>query len=257
MGANLYSNGTSHGQPNSPFNNLKTNTASIPWAEIFSRHEDVLSAHLGMLESVKGHVAQDGEAFRAVSSMVNKTIQAMNQFKVVRKHMLAKKPLENPFSSVSSSSSKTHARQTPTPQSTDVEFTGRRKRPRTEEEKETTSTESETTSQPEIPVLKRKRNIVSRPVAEELDTSGSFETEDISAEVQRRLRIKDECRRRKDEVKPEKRKRESMVSNESTSPGNSKHRKKRARTRHDSTRDGETATETKAELKTRRYMKTR
>lgn len=41
-----------------------------------------------MLDSVKAHVAQDGEAFRAVSSMVNKTIQTMNQFKVVRKHMV-------------------------------------------------------------------------------------------------------------------------------------------------------------------------
>lgn len=41
-----------------------------------------------MLDSVKSHVARDGEAFRAISSMVNKTIQAMNQFKVVRKHMV-------------------------------------------------------------------------------------------------------------------------------------------------------------------------
>jgi hypothetical protein len=56
--------------------------------QVFSRHESVLSAHLEMLDSVKAHVAQDGEAFRAVSSMVNKTIQTMNQFKVVRKHMV-------------------------------------------------------------------------------------------------------------------------------------------------------------------------
>lgn len=56
--------------------------------QIFSRHESVLSTHLEMLDSVKSHVSPDGEAFRAVSSMVNKTIQAMNQFKVVRKHMV-------------------------------------------------------------------------------------------------------------------------------------------------------------------------
>lgn len=45
-----------------------------------------------MLDSVKGHVAQDGEAFRVVSSMVNKTIQTMNQFKVVRKQMVCLSP---------------------------------------------------------------------------------------------------------------------------------------------------------------------
>lgn len=42
-----------------------------------------------MLGTVKGHIAPDGEAFRTVSTMVNKTVQAMNQFKVVRKHMVS------------------------------------------------------------------------------------------------------------------------------------------------------------------------
>lgn len=56
--------------------------------QIFSRHESVLNTHLELLGSVKGHVAPNGEAFRAVSAMVNKTIQAMHQFKVVRKHMV-------------------------------------------------------------------------------------------------------------------------------------------------------------------------
>lgn len=56
--------------------------------QVFSRHEAVLNTHLDLLGSVKGHVAPDGEAFRTVSSMVNKTIQAMNQFKIVRKHMV-------------------------------------------------------------------------------------------------------------------------------------------------------------------------
>lgn len=42
-----------------------------------------------MLGTVKGHVTPDGEAFRTVSTMVNKTVQAMSQFKVVRKHMVS------------------------------------------------------------------------------------------------------------------------------------------------------------------------
>jgi hypothetical protein len=43
------------------------------------------------------------------------------------------------------------------------------------------------------------------------------------------LRIKEERRRKKENSQPEKRKRDSMISNESTSPGPSRHRKKRAR----------------------------
>lgn len=54
-------------------------------SQIFSRHEAVLASHLEMLESVKGQVAPDGEALRTISSMVAKTIQAMNQSKVARK----------------------------------------------------------------------------------------------------------------------------------------------------------------------------
>jgi hypothetical protein len=254
MGTNVYSSGAGQGQPYPTFNDFQTNTASVPWAEIFSRHEKLLSAHLELLHSVKGHVAQDGEAFRAVSSMVNKTIQSMSQFKVVKKHMLSRKPNENPFAFASSSTSPTQARQTPTPQSTDAEFTSPRKRSRTEKERDIINTEPETTLQSDLPVSKRKRDIAPRPVAEDFPhTSGSFETEDISEEVQRRLRIKEERRRRKDDAKPEKRKRESMVSNESMSPGNTQHRKKRVRTGHGLKRDGEIMTETK----TRSQKKTR
>ena len=46
-------------------------------------------------------------------------------------------------------------------------------------------------------------------------TPVSMETEDISEEVDRRLRIKEELRRKKD-AKPQKRKRESLASNESS-----------------------------------------
>lgn len=48
----------------------------------------------------------------------------------------------------------------------------------------------------------------------------STETEDISAEVQRRLEIKEEQRRKRYNAKPEKRKRDSLASNASiSSPG--------------------------------------
>lgn len=171
------------------------------------------------------------------------------------------KPPANPFHFASSSASKMNARQTPTSQSTDTDPTSRRKRSRTEKERDITSTESETNTQSDIfedRASKRKRDLASHPAAEDFPhASGSLETEDISEEVQRRLRIKEERLRRKDDAKPEKRKRESLLSNESSSPGNFKHRRKRARTGHDSKRDSEMTTEANADLKIRKQRKSR
>lgn len=48
----------------------------------------MLTSHLELLDSVKEHMARDGNAFRTVSSMVQKTVQAMNQFALVRKKMV-------------------------------------------------------------------------------------------------------------------------------------------------------------------------
>jgi hypothetical protein len=166
---------------------------------------------------------------------------------------------ENPFH-FTSSASKMNSRQTPTPQPTNADPTSKRKRSRTEES-DIASAESETNTQPyvlEDRASKRKRDIASHPAAEDFhQTPGSLETEDISEEVQRRLRIKEERRRRKDETKSEKRKRESLLSNESASPGNSKHRKKRARTGNDSKRDSEIMTEGTPDSETRRQKKPR
>lgn len=84
--------------------------------------------------------------------------------------------------------------------------------------------ESETVSEPEDGArsyaLKRRRADRSIPGENEdvrNATPVSMETEDISEEVNRRLRIKEEKRKRKD-WKSEKRKRESGTSNESNSP---------------------------------------
>lgn len=56
--------------------------------QIFSRHEAILASHLEMLDAVKSQIAPNGEAFRTVSSMVTKTMQAINQSKVARKQMV-------------------------------------------------------------------------------------------------------------------------------------------------------------------------
>ncbi|KAJ5083558.1 hypothetical protein N7456_012985 [Penicillium angulare] len=200
-----------------------SNTSHIAWAEVFSRHETVLSSHLEMLDDVKNHISSDDEAVRAVSTMVNKTVQAMNQFKVVRKHMVSK-------SSDRPSTSKNDGPSTPTSQHGDNEPTTRRKRPRTE--KDTAATDSRWPSSSTVlddpRASKRKRDINTNPHPEYSqppyhNAPETHETEDISEEVQRRLRIKEERRRRKEVPQSEKRKRDSM------SPGSSRHRKKRAK----------------------------
>lgn len=57
--------------------------------QIFSRHEAVLCSHLEMLSMVKEQIAPEVNGFQTVSSMVNKTVLAMNQLKIARKHMVS------------------------------------------------------------------------------------------------------------------------------------------------------------------------
>lgn len=49
----------------------------------------MLATHLELLRSVKTHVAPDDEALRSVSTMVGKTVQAMDQCKLLRKQMVS------------------------------------------------------------------------------------------------------------------------------------------------------------------------
>ena len=57
--------------------------------QIFSRHEAFLCSHLDMLSMVKDHIAPEVNGFQTVSSMVNKTVLAMNQLKIARKHIVS------------------------------------------------------------------------------------------------------------------------------------------------------------------------
>ncbi|KAJ5648178.1 hypothetical protein N7490_004550 [Penicillium lividum] len=247
------------------------NGSQLPWAEIFSRHETVLSSHLHMLKEVKGHVSDD-DAYQTVSSMLDKTMQAINQLKIVRDSTLNKQTPQNPFQSTSTESRK-NAAETTTSQSTDTEPNASRKRPRTDNEKKSkasTNTNNDSRSSKrkrDIPLqqhsvnshwsqnnteepnastdqtdeshtFKRKRDMPSfqQPPVETQwtqDDQDSNETEDISAEVQRRLRIKDEMRRKKESSQSNKRKRES-ISADNVSPGSLRLHKKRARGNVDS-----------------------
>ncbi|KAJ5166023.1 hypothetical protein N7492_006319 [Penicillium capsulatum] len=208
------------------------NGSTIPWAEVFAQHETLLSPHLDLLRTVKGHVVPDGEAFRTVSTMVNKTVQAMNQFKLVRKHILNKNSLESPGNAPRMNTQPPH-----TAPNAEPETKSRRKRSRTERDKDRASTSMDQMMRNDDPIedaptSKRKRDARSRPIEDPRSPeteSPAQETEDISEEVQRRLRIKEERRRHKELDKPTKRKRESLMSNESASPNTARPKRKRVR----------------------------
>lgn len=140
-------------------------------------------------------------------------------------------------SGTSSSSTSSNAPQT------DTEANTRKKRRRVSREKAPVHTETDSAG--EVRSSKRSREAFSQPpVAEgymEGDvTSTSLGTEDISAEVQRRLKIKEEQRRRRNAPKQDKRKRDSLASNDGASPsGAMGPRKKRAKMENDSKRDGD------------------
>ncbi|KAJ5200566.1 hypothetical protein N7491_008630 [Penicillium cf. griseofulvum] len=212
-----------------PNANSTTNDKPVPWSEIFSRHEAVLCSHLEMLSMVKEQIAPEVNGFQTVSSMVNKTVQAMNQLKVARKHMMSK----NPTPSTSTSN--------PT-QSTDTEANTRKKRRRVSRDNDTVR--SEPTDEMRSP--KRRRDSSSQPTTEpDGEFMSPLETEDISAEVQRRLKIREEQRLKRENTKPDKRKRDSLASNEGESSIAARPRKKRlmvanAHKRHGDLMDKET-----------------
>ncbi|CAG7926657.1 unnamed protein product [Penicillium olsonii] len=183
-----------------------------------------------MLGLVKGQIAPEVDAFQTVSSMVNKTVQAMNQLKVARKQMMNK--------SANSSSS------TPNQPHTDAGANTRKKRRRVSGEQEQTRAAAEVTpeSSREMRSAKRVCDAPSQPPPEQDRhvTPTSLGTEDISAEVQRRLKIKEEQRRKRETPKHDKRKRDSLASNDGASPGaTTRPRKKRAKTDSDRKRSGE------------------
>lgn len=129
---------------------------------------------------------------------------------------------------------------TSTSRSRDTESTKRKKRSRLEKEQDTMNPHAgpqfQATS--EAPASKRMRNPETPPNLPD-EPEHFYEPEDISAEVQRRLRIKEERRRKKGNAQSEKRKRESLLSNESFSSSTGcKPHKKRARVGNDVTRDG-------------------
>ncbi|RHZ63054.1 uncharacterized protein CDV56_105114 [Aspergillus thermomutatus] len=223
-----------------------------------------------MLNGVKSQVAGDGDSFRLISSMVEKTNKLVMQFRVIKKQLMNSKSgpdfgryserekefdedeARNPFGGVpeAAGNGNSHSASDSSRRNGSKEK-GRggntHKRARVDED----VNEDMDVMQAEVQPMqaqedrayaaisrssKRKRLDLAIPGAEQEVADVlpvSLETEDISEEVQRRLKIKEE-RRKKRDAKPEKRKRDSLASNGSataSSPGVvSRPRKKKVKT---------------------------
>ncbi|KAL4738631.1 hypothetical protein BDV11DRAFT_215779 [Aspergillus similis] len=198
----------------------------LSWPQICTHHDSVLSSHLDMLRSLKGQVSSDPDAYRLISSMIERTQKLVMQFEGIKKHIVS---TARSSGSGSGSSSGPRLSSDSTSRMDEAIVRKRKKRNRI-------SNDVEPVKEPQLPVrevqpAKRKRVDSAIPGADQ-DVRDvmpvSLETEDISDEVQRRLKIKEEQRRKRD-AKPEKRKRgrDSLASNASTSSlASSKPRKK-------------------------------
>ncbi|KAF4155442.1 hypothetical protein CNMCM6936_009020 [Aspergillus lentulus] len=202
-----------------------------------------------MLNGVKNQVAGDGDSFRLVSSMADKTNKLVMQFRVIKKQLMNSKSgpdfgrhpdrekeidedeERNPSTGVPEAGGNGNSDSLRCNHPKERERGGKKhKRARVDEDAD----EDVEVMQAELQLMqaqedrpyaaisrgsKRKRLDLAIPGAEQevADVMPvALETEDISEEVQRRLKIKEE-RRKKRDAKPEKRKRDSLASNGSAS----------------------------------------
>ncbi|KAL1849730.1 DNA-directed DNA polymerase delta [Paecilomyces lecythidis] len=225
----------------------------VAWSEIFAQHESNLTSHSHILDMVKFHVAAESDAFRTVSLMLDRTRELMEELKVMQRDFLPHSSTEkillgaytkdlprrpsvhndrakptNASTSSSRGASESLKSQDPSRRSTPSFFfdskptpvskpeqtkKGKKRSRRDEDEIDTENMEDTSSS-----AQKRKRTNGLVPGHDE-DIKAiipvSMETEDISDEVARRLKIREERRKNRNNNKAEKRKRESMNSNAS------------------------------------------
>ncbi|CEL08836.1 hypothetical protein ASPCAL11981 [Aspergillus calidoustus] len=199
------------------------------WPELCAQHESVLSSHLKTLRALQEQLraSSDPEGSKLVSSMVERTNKLCVQFETVKKHIIpriqggvsasawtARTPPDDSYSSRSSS------------KQDDLTGSKRRKRARRSNDNEPKPELGEELLPEALPLSqrsKRKRMDLAIPGSNEDVRNAmpvALETEDISDEVQRRLKIKEEQRKKREtDVKPGKRKRDrdSLASNGSSS----------------------------------------
>ncbi|KAL4807584.1 hypothetical protein BDV18DRAFT_135602 [Aspergillus unguis] len=211
------------------------------WSQICSQHDSVLSSHLETLQALKGEISSDAEASKVIATMIERTQKLVTQFEGIKNHIIPRATRNNGRSRTSSSelNGASNTGKAAASKSEDSAARKRRKRNRISNEASVQAS-PEPQPQPKEPVvevqrMKRKRTELAIPGSNE-DVQNvmpvSLETEDISDEVQRRLKIKEENRRKRDAGgKPEKRKRDrdSLASNASASSFNSSKPRKKVR----------------------------
>ncbi|OJI87979.1 hypothetical protein ASPTUDRAFT_50825 [Aspergillus tubingensis CBS 134.48] len=206
------------------------------WPEISKQHDIMLSSHLEMLHQLKSQVHSYGEESQLVSNMVDKTKRLIAQFDILKKRVVPKLNTATPESdtrsseSMSTSSSRKELKKEQLKRHADHMYDP-------EEDGGAAAAENQdplTARSLAVHSSKRKRIDEFIPGADEdirRFSPVSVETEDISEEVQRRLKIKEEQRKRRETSKVDKRKRDSLTSNGSTSSARTgtKHTRKKAR----------------------------
>ncbi|RAK79587.1 uncharacterized protein BO72DRAFT_31976 [Aspergillus fijiensis CBS 313.89] len=201
----------------------------LSWAEVCAQHESLLVSHLALLQQVQGEVPSNGDASRLVTNMLERTKKLMMQFKIIKgkfvRNLDAEKTLHSNSGSDPSSSHRTSDSSGNGPRARDRAKRARAEASERDEETIAAVPDAETMSAFADPARhhKRKRLMKVLPGGEDdvrSITPVSIDTEDISEEVQRRLAIRDEQRKKRSNAKAEKRKRDSMTSTGSApSPG--------------------------------------
>ncbi|KAL5336423.1 hypothetical protein BJX70DRAFT_372971 [Aspergillus crustosus] len=203
-----------------PSNTKTANEFQFSWPEICVQHENILASHMQMLQALKTQLSVDTEASKLVSTMLERTNKLALQFDGVKSRIIPRVNRSYDSTRTVPGGLGDSARSEPSKSEEGMSRPKRRKRQRV-------SNDAEREDAPREPLLaeaqrmKRKRLDVAIPGHNE-DVFNAMpvplETEDISDEVQRRLKIKDEQRRKRD-AKPEKRKRDrdSLASNASAS----------------------------------------
>ncbi|RAL14866.1 uncharacterized protein BO97DRAFT_476284 [Aspergillus homomorphus CBS 101889] len=208
-------------EPSSAGGNVNAAAQQLSWAEVCAQHEFLLESHLKLLRQVQGEVPSNGDASRLVSNMLERTKKLVMQFKVIKGRFGPKASVAGRGSQPASSSDPTTSRSTSDSSGNGSRPRVRMKRARADESELDSEGITAVPAAVDQSVLsdhtrfqKRKRLMKVLPGDEDVRNVNpiSIDTEDISEEVQRRLAIREEYRRKRGSTKAEKRKRDSLTS---------------------------------------------
>ncbi|KAK2745416.1 hypothetical protein FQN57_003759 [Myotisia sp. PD_48] len=176
----------------------------IPWPEIFYQHEYNLNSQLEICSKLGEQLSADASSFQALSSIIHQTQQLMNDAKKLKNEFLPRKRGGSGMNG-------------PEKNGSFIVHEGKKRRHNADDDPMPGSSTLVTKSK-----LKRARvdgpiNTPATATVHETEPEG--EVEDISEEVERRLRLREEYRRKRRDKPQTKRKRESLDSSYEESEG--------------------------------------